>query len=175
MDPGVSPSLIRAAGNVAGAAINRYRPVGVVRTGSSEDRAQAYRRFLDATTHVGLNAAWFHGMNHEGGKSAETYLLDLLPRLTQSGNELACALHGIRLCAPDYVIEAAEAAGEAVPHLALRKPEFDEANNAFVAAQAAFLEAARHDLDYEPKWYSVMAKRREHRFRKQRATRPLDV
>lgn len=77
------------------------------------------------------------------------------------------------MCALDFVIEAAEAAAESVPDLALGKREFDEASRAFVQAQAAFLEAARHDLAYDPKWYSVFAKRRERQFRKRRTAREL--
>ncbi|MFD5265719.1 hypothetical protein [Streptomyces sp. NPDC058335] len=170
----MSSSLIRATGNVTSAVVNRYRPVGVVRTGSAEDRAQSYRRFLDATTQVGLNATWFHGIKNDGGKSAEPFLLDLLPRLTQSGNELACAVQGVRLCAPAFVIEAAEAVAEAIPDLALDKQDFGKANKEFVRTQAAFLEAARHDLDYDPKWYSMLAKRRESLFRKRRTARGVE-
>jgi hypothetical protein len=168
MDPIVSQGL-RAGSKVISAALSRYRPAGVARTGSTEDRAQAYRRLLDALTHVGLNANWFYKMNEEAGEAAEPFLNDLLPRLTESGNELACAVNGVRLCAPAYVIEAAEAAARALPHLNTPDGEFDAVYSAFVAAQAAFLDVARHDLGYEPKWYRVDRWWAERQFRKRQA------
>ncbi|WP_150136199.1 hypothetical protein [Streptomyces hyaluromycini] len=168
MDPIVSQG-VRAGSKVISSALSRYRPVGVARTGSSEDRAQAYRRLLDALTHVGLNATWFYKMREEAGKAAEPFLAELLPRLTESGNELACAVNGVRLCAPAYVIEAAETAARAMPGLDTPKGEFDAAYRAFVAAQGAFLDVARHDLGYEPKWYRVDRWWAERQFRKRQA------
>ncbi|WP_274563716.1 hypothetical protein [Streptomyces spiramyceticus] len=91
---------------------------------------------------------------------------------TESGNELLCALYGVRLCAPDYVIEVAEELGRSVPHVGLGKDEFERANQTFVQAQTAFLEAARHDLDYNPKWWQPWKKWKGRTFhaRRDRAT-----
>lgn len=51
MEP-LTPAAVRAASVVTKAAISHYRPAGVPRVGSAEDRAQSYRRFRDAIAHV---------------------------------------------------------------------------------------------------------------------------
>ncbi|MFE5143939.1 hypothetical protein ACFRDV_41040 [Streptomyces fagopyri] len=49
ISPGTAAAGIKATGSVASALIGRYRPAGVPRLGSNEDRAEAYGRLLDAS------------------------------------------------------------------------------------------------------------------------------
>jgi len=94
MAPVTGAAGLRATGSVSGALIGRYRPQhGVVRTGSAEDRAQAYRRFLDAIAQ--LTVAW----------TVHFYLSDKDEgdRWAAANVEYHGALLGIRMCAPAYV------------------------------------------------------------------------
>ncbi|MFF7795521.1 hypothetical protein [Streptomyces sp. NPDC007991] len=166
MEP-VSSASIKAVGSIASALISRYRPVGVARTGSPEDRAQAYRRFLDATTAASLPSHWIRQLHGAGVPSDDNLVDHLLARQSDANVEMACALDGIRLCAPEYVITKAE------EYMAIWSPNtsvdaagfkvlLQEATN----ARIAFLNAARHDLDYNPKWWQFLARRRERAYLK---------
>ena len=167
MDPTIGSAGIKAAGSLASALVNRYRPVGVARTGSAEDRAQAYRRFLDAITADTLPAHWVRNLHVQGYGSNDGLVNHLLTRQTDANVELLCALDGIRLCAPEYVIKKAEE----VMVLWSANTELDQDNfpallHATTVARMAFLDAARHDLDYAPKKWHLLARWKESRYLK---------
>ncbi|MDX2709224.1 hypothetical protein PV350_41250 [Streptomyces sp. PA03-6a] len=166
MDPTLGPAAVRAAGNVASSFVNRYRPVGVVRVGSAEDRAAAYRRFLDGASQVSLQSSWYNKMHHDGGPAADALLVELVPRIVASATELHCAHAGLLLCAPAYVIEAAEIVMRESPQIYAGKDKFKAAEEKFEAAIRDFLEVARHDLSYNPKSWQFWAKWKEKSFRK---------
>ncbi|MEV7817373.1 hypothetical protein AB0P05_43050 [Streptomyces flaveolus] len=56
---GVAAAGIKVTGSVTSALIGRYRPKGVPRLGSKEDRAEAYRRLLDASTRAACTPAGY--------------------------------------------------------------------------------------------------------------------
>ncbi|MYT79290.1 hypothetical protein YW3DRAFT_07111 [Streptomyces sp. MnatMP-M77] len=91
----------------------------------------------------------------------------LLSRQTDANVELLCALDGIRLCAPEYAIKKAE---EVVAiwsaHTEADQDDFRALLHATTIARMWFLDAARHDLDYEPKKWYVLARCKEHRYLK---------
>ncbi|MFI6150918.1 hypothetical protein [Streptomyces sp. NPDC051109] len=161
---------IRAAGQVTASLMGRYRPQGVPRVGSAEERGQAYRRFLDAVARVGSAANWLNGQRTGPQDTvAEHTVEEAIRRLTDAGDELLGAMSGIRLCAPAFVLEKAEALTRALPNFGLDRAEFQTAQKEFLAAQSAFLDVARHDLGYNPKWYSVGAWWTARTYRKQAA------
>ncbi|MEV6400817.1 hypothetical protein AB0M39_39600 [Streptomyces sp. NPDC051907] len=162
---GAATAGVRAVGSVTTALIGRYRPVGVVRVGSPEDRSQTYRRFIEAAARFGLNAAWAASAR-EQPKSEEPFFKVVLPALRASGNELVCALFELRLCAPVYVIGAAEKLAAAASALGGTGEEFKQANAAYGQAENAFLEVARHDLNYHPKWWQPWRRQKEKTFRR---------
>lgn len=71
----VAAAGIKATGSVTAALIGRYRPAGVPRLGSKEDRAGLYRRLLDASTRSFNYAFQFSHLQREfsafGGGSGE--------------------------------------------------------------------------------------------------------
>ncbi|MEV8101048.1 hypothetical protein [Streptomyces sp. NPDC088135] len=165
MDPTIGSAGIKAAGNISSTLLNRYRPVGVVRTGSTEDRAQAYRRFLDAATHGTLPSHWIRRLNNTSGTEGLTN--HLLATQTEATTELICALDGIRLCAPDYVIAKAEDLMRVwAPNTEATQEEFPQILQATTNARMAFLDVARHDLNYEPKKWHLLARWKESRYLK---------
>ncbi|MGP3691119.1 hypothetical protein ACTVZO_41710 [Streptomyces sp. IBSNAI002] len=187
MDP-LAPAVVRAAGTIAGAALGRYRPVGVVRVGSAEDRAQSYRRFLDAVVHASDAQILYYYRRRD----AEA-VRGIRPRLrlrrihlrevawrqyTQAQIEVHAALLGIRLCAPAPVLTAAEDLVASIPRFyrpgtrhTLPEQEYLTAHDQCTAAQAVFLEAARRDLDYHPRPWQLLRKRRERKYREQASRR----
>ncbi|MFF1320633.1 hypothetical protein ACFVZZ_14540 [Streptomyces chartreusis] len=171
MEPSVGAFTagVRAVGNVSAALIGRYRPVGVVRLGSPEDRAQTYRRFIEASARFNLNAAWAAN-SREHPKSEEPFFKVVLPALRASMNELVCALFELRLCAPSYVIEAAEKLAAAAATLGGTGKDFKQKNVAYNRMELAFLEVARRDLNYHPRWWQLWRKHKERDFRDKRAT-----
>lgn len=44
----ITPASVRASGSVTSARLGRNRSVGIARIGNSEDRTQAYHRFIEA-------------------------------------------------------------------------------------------------------------------------------
>lgn len=158
----------------------RYRPVGVARVGSAEDRVQAYRRFLDAAQQCGSTAIWYAGMTPVAAKNyqvGEPWARELFFRLMESMNEMASAVAAVRLCGPDYVIAAAESVGEALPDPAIGDvPEqLEKGIEPYRIAIKEFLDAARHDLAYNPRWWQFLRKRRERRFFREVAGRASDT
>ena len=159
MDPTIGSAGIKAAGSLASALINRYRPVGVVRTGSTEDRAQAYRRFLDAITANTLPSHWVRNLHAQGYGSNDGLVSHLLARQTDANVEL--------LCAPEYVIKKAEEVMAIwSANTEADQDDFRALLHATTIARMAFLDAARHDLDYEPKKWHVLARWKERRYLK---------
>ncbi len=159
---------INSVGRIAAASISAYRPSGVPRTGSREDRAIAYRRFSDAAVSLGMLTNGVASLHFEAGRGADKYLEPLFPRLTELGSELVCALYGLRLCAPPQVLDTAENVGKKVPSMSLPKEELAEAMDAYVQAQIAFVAAAREDLAYNPKKWQLLRKRKERAYLKNR-------
>lgn len=147
----------------------RYRPVGVARVGSAEDRVQAYRRFLDAAQQCGSTAIWYAGMAPVLIKSyqvGEPWARELSFRLMESKNEMASALDAVRLCGPNYVIAAAENVGKALldPGIGDVPEQLEKGMAPYRIAIHNFLEAARKDLAHNPRWWQFLWKRKERRF-----------
>lgn len=161
MDPTTgSAAGVRALSSIASAALNRYRPVGVARCGSPEDRAQAYRRLLDSVADLEITRSYWKAIGEHGGISASSLFSDASARVAAASSEALAAVRNVQLCAPAYVIAAAEDAVEAA-----RTSDSDACNK----AQARFLESARHDLDYNPKRWNLLARRKEKKFQKMQA------
>lgn len=183
MEPGVVPATVRATGAIASAALGRYRPAGVARIGSPEDRAQAYRRFLNAIAYVGdTQVSYFYAFGERESASRASllrrpYLLAVerlaWRRYCEAQYEVHGALLGVRLCASAPVLAAAEEAVKAIPRPwnletreLLPEEEYLKSHDRAGAARTKFLEEARHDLAYNPKPWQFLRKRRERKHRK---------
>ncbi|MFI7358011.1 hypothetical protein ACIBTP_29335 [Streptomyces avidinii] len=94
---GVAAAGIKATGGVTAALIGRYLPTVVPRLGSKEDRAQAYRRLLDASSRSFNHAYQFSHLQREAGRAAHKLLLGQIPQAWEVSSELVGALHGVRL------------------------------------------------------------------------------
>lgn len=165
--PGAAAAGVKATGRVAAAAIGRYRPAGVPRTGSREDRAAAYQRLLDAAVRAGADIYLFRHMRREGGRKAEQVLVAHLDRPWDSSTELICALDGVRLCGTAEVIAAAEALTSAVSDLEMNDDDdarFGERNRVLTRARAVMLDAARADLGYDTRPWQLVRRWKERRF-----------
>ncbi|MFD8712003.1 hypothetical protein ACFV07_16265 [Streptomyces anulatus] len=174
MTSGVAAASIKATGSVASALIGRYRPTGVPRLGSKEDRAEAYRRLLDASTRSFNYAFQFSHLQREVGRAAHKLLLSQLPQAWEVGGELIGALHGVRLCGTVPVIAAAEDLVSATSDLELNEKDgarFQQQAEAVVAAQRLFLDACREDLSYATKRWQLLQRYKERRFLRDRAGR----
>lgn len=88
-------------------------------------------------------------------------LMEALRDLMASGGELVSALLGVQLCAPTYVIDAAQKVIEAV------QVSGPDGVSPYKDAQVAFLNAARYDLDYNPKRWQFWRQRKARRFTSQ--------
>ncbi|MEU5143719.1 hypothetical protein [Streptomyces sp. NPDC021139] len=171
---GVAAAGIKATGSVASALIGRYRPAGVPRLGSKEDRAEAYRRLLDASTRSFNYAFQFSHLQREAGRAAHKLLLGQLPHAWEVSGELIGALHGVRLCSAVPVIAAAEDLVAATSDLELNEKDgarFQQQAEAVVAAQGAFLDACREDLSYATKRWQWVRRYEERRFLRQQISR----
>ncbi|MEU3976753.1 hypothetical protein [Streptomyces bacillaris] len=78
---GVATAGIKAAGSPLGALIGRYRPTGVPRLGSKEDRAGAYHRMLDASTRTLAYSYQFANLRREARRASYKLLTAQLPAL----------------------------------------------------------------------------------------------
>lgn len=166
---GAAAAGIKATGSVTSALIGRYRPTGVPRLGSKEDRAEAYR-LLDASTRSFGYAYQFAHLRREAGRTADKVLLGQLPQVWEITSDLMGALHGVRLCGTVPVIAAAEEMVTATSDLELNErnsERFQQQAKAVVAAQGAFLDACREDLSYVTKWWQLLRRRKERRFLRQ--------
>ncbi|MFI1285181.1 hypothetical protein ACH4U5_31235 [Streptomyces sp. NPDC020858] len=164
---GVAAAGIKATGSVTAALIGRYRPTGVPRLGSKEDRAEAYRRLLDASCRSFNWAYQFSHLQREAGRAAHKLLLGQIPLAWEVSGELIGALHGVRLCGTVPVIAAAEDLVTATSNLELNEKDgarFQQQAEALVAAQAAFLDACREDLAYATRWWQLVRRYKERRF-----------
>lgn len=165
--PSVAAASIKATGSVTAALIGRYQPTGVPRLGSKEDRAQAYRRQLDASTRSFNYAYQFSHLQREGGRAAHKLLLGQLPQAWEISSELIGALHGVRLCGTLPVIAAAEDLVTATSDLELNEKDaarFQQQSEAVVDAQSAFLDVCREDLAYATKRWQLLRRYKERRF-----------
>ncbi|GGU66985.1 hypothetical protein [Streptomyces lavendofoliae] len=168
--PGMAAAGIKATGSVASALIGRYRPTGVPRLGSNEDRAEAYRRLLDASARSFGYAYQFAHLRREAGRAANKVLLGQLPQAW----ELIGALQGVRLCGSLHVIAAAETLVAATGDLDLNErnaDRFQQQAEAVVAARDAFLDVCREDLAYTARWWQVRRRIKERRFLREQAER----
>lgn len=75
-----------------------------------------------------------------------------------TGAEINCALQGVQLCAPYFVIRAAQNVVDAVPVLS------EEGSATYQTCQVEFLNAARYDLDYNPKRWQIWKRRKSRKF-----------
>ncbi|MFV5999030.1 hypothetical protein ACNPQM_43805 [Streptomyces sp. NPDC056231] len=83
----------------------------------------------------------------------------LLTRQAEANIELLCAWPE-SVSAPEYVIREAEGVMAVwSSNRELEQEEFSTVLQATTNARMAFLDAARHDLDYEPKVWHVLAPR----------------
>ncbi|MER7662651.1 hypothetical protein [Streptomyces sp. NPDC096193] len=170
---GVAAAGIKATGSVTAALIGRYRPAGVPRLGSKEDRAEAYRRLLDALTRSFNYAFQFSHLQREVGRAAHKLLLSQLPQAWEVSGELIGALHGVRLCGTLPVIAAAEDLVAATSDLELNEKDsarFQQQCAAVVTAQGAFLDVCREDLAYATKRWQLLRRYNERRFLRQQAS-----
>ncbi|PWI17876.1 hypothetical protein DI272_29730 [Streptomyces sp. Act143] len=78
--------------------------------------------------------------------------------LLASGAELASAILGVQLCAPAYVIDAAQKVADTV------QGSGPDGVEPYKDAQVAFLNAARYDLDYNPKRWQLWKQRKTRKF-----------
>lgn len=176
--PQVAAATVKSAGSIVSAAIGRYRPAGVPRTGSPEDRAAAYQRFMDAATNTMAHTYLFRHMQREGGRGADKVLIGQIPQVWEAGSELICALNSVRLRGTISVIAAAEALGHAVANLEMNDPDeahFAAMNTAAVAAHSAFLDAARTDLGYTTRPWQILRRIRERKFLRAQAAPAIEA
>ncbi|ARP71277.1 hypothetical protein LK06_016330 [Streptomyces pluripotens] len=82
---------------------------------------------------------------------------DLTGRFVSASSDVLAALRIVQLCAPAYVIAAAEDAVEA---------QLKDQGVKFRKAQALFMEAARHDLNYNPSRWNILSRRKEKKYLK---------
>ncbi|MGW7276542.1 hypothetical protein ACWGH5_39365 [Streptomyces sp. NPDC054864] len=172
--PGVAAAGIKATGSVASALIGRYRPTGVPRLGSNEDRAQAYRRLLDASARSFGYAYQFSHLRREAGRAANKILLSQLPQVWELSSELISALQDVRLCGSVHVIAAAENLVTATSNLDLNEKTadcFQQQAEAVVAARDSFLDVCREDLAYTASWWQVLRRRKERQFLREQTGR----
>lgn len=155
---GVAAAGIKATGSVSAALIGHYRPTGVPRLGSKEDRAAAYRRLLDASTRSFNYAFQFSHQQREARRAAEKLLLSQLPQAWEISSELIGALHGVRLCGTVQVIATAEDLVAATSALEVNEKDrdrFQRQAEDVVAAQKLFLDGCREDLAYATRWWQL--------------------
>jgi hypothetical protein len=167
LPPGAAAAGVKAAGNMVSAAIGRYHPAGVPRTGSREDRATAYRRLLDASTRAFAYTYMNNHMKREAGWAAYGYLKGQMPLGWEISAELIGALHGVRLCGTLPVIDAAEDTVSTASDMNFGEKDgavFQKAADAFVVAQKAFLDACREDLGHNAKPWQLLRRRSEKKF-----------
>ncbi|OUD00540.1 hypothetical protein [Streptomyces swartbergensis] len=171
--PGVAAAGIKATGSVTSALIGRYRPTGVPRLGSKEDRAQAYQRLLDASARSFGYAFQFAHLRREAKRAADKVLMGQLPQVWELSAELIGALQGVRLCGSVHVIAAAETFVAAIGDLNLnekRADRFQRQTDTVVAARDAFLDICREDLAYTARWWQVRRRIKERRFLREQAS-----
>jgi hypothetical protein len=178
MDPTlIASSVLRGATSATAKVVaNRYQPAGVPRTGSPEDRGAAYRTFLDAAIRRMRTLMRVHDVLFSEEITPPAQLsLDLHAQWVATDDDFLCALTGIRLCGAPYVIEAAERLFQILEALPARGDGHDDAYDDeayqrslqdFRKAQWVFLEAARHDLAYNPRWWQLLRKYSERQYRK---------
>lgn len=101
---------------------------------------------------------------------------ELVSRWRDAEDDFLCALVAVRLRGTEYVTEAAEEIFAVLESLQRSNHEDDEYEDAYQAglikfnqAHKAFLEAARHDLAYNPKRWQLLRRWRERQYRKARA------
>lgn len=160
VSPQVAAAGLKSAASLGRAVVGRYRPVGVPRTGSREDRAEAYRRMLDAST-----AAWHvvytvNVMTH-AGRAERRWAATQLTRASEVTMELIGALNHVRLCGTEVVVAAAEELVTATQELDVgaRPKQLQEGSTALFKAQAAFLDVCREELAYNPRWWQFRRRR----------------
>ncbi|WP_189103667.1 hypothetical protein [Streptomyces kronopolitis] len=166
---------IKASGSLASALIGRYRPTGVPRLGSKEERREAYGRLLDSAARAfGYGYQMAH-LRREAGRAANKLLLGQVPQTWEVTSDLIGALNGVQLCGSMPVIAAAENLVTAISDLDLNEKSdarFQQQATAVVAAREAFMDACRTDLAYTTRWWQVRRRRGERRFlRQQQADR----
>lgn len=175
MDPLVAAT--RIAGPVAGGLSKRYSPQGVIRVGSREDRAQTYIRFLDAFAEVRSHFALLELREAKTQPPTERLFIDdeLLTNadFRSASIRLIAALNVLRICAPSYVIYAAETTCGCIPDGVPKWKEYASDMGAVDDAFFELMEAVRHDLDYEPKWWQFWKRRKEGGFVRRRAPASL--
>ncbi|KUL34749.1 hypothetical protein ADL12_20485 [Streptomyces regalis] len=108
---------------------------------------------------------------------ASTVALDLHNRWSNAEDEFLSAIMAVRLCGTSYVTEAADNLFSILQNMQASNHDEDKYEDAYQAALKefpkalnAFLEAARHDLAYNPKWWQLPRRWRERQYRKGRAS-----
>lgn len=164
--PNLAAAGMKSAGGITQSVIGRYRPAGVPRTGSREDRAAAYRRLLDSSTRTFAYTYMNSHMNREAGWAGRGYIKGQMGIGWEVSAEMVGALHGVRLCGTVPVIIAAEEMVTAAGEMNFGEKDgavFQAAADGFAAAQSRFLNAARTDLAYNPRWWQVLRRRSDRR------------
>lgn len=166
MEPtSIGITAARTGTSVARAFMGRRRPYGVVRVGSPEDRAYAYRRLLEASAYVE-----FAFVQYRFGSANDAWAAALHEKYVDACTELKCADFDLRLCAPFPVLLAARRLVDTAPNVEdLSRPEgkeFADTQYALIRAQEEFLEAARADLAYTPRWWQFWRRFQDWRHRR---------
>lgn len=166
--PNVAAAGVKSAGSITSAIIGRYRPAGVPRTGSTEDRAVAYQRLLDAVIHgQGVLFMLRTVQMAVGSKKTDEVFGSSMSEFMHTGTEVLAALGAVKLRGTVAVIAAGEKLVSAHSELDMNEKDdrvFHAQYKAVTDAQAAFLDAARTDLGYDTKPYQLLRRRREKKF-----------
>jgi hypothetical protein len=165
--PNVAAAAVKSAGAITAAGIGHYRPTGVPRTGSREDRAAAYQRLTDAAVAAYNNHYLWRDIRVHAGKEANRLLESYLPTWWAGGTELIAAVFGVRMRGTVQVITAAEALVTAISTMSINEDDdtvFQEGVRGVIAAQKAFLDVARADLAYDARWWQITRRRAERKF-----------
>ncbi|MFD7964363.1 hypothetical protein ACFV5J_26555 [Streptomyces zaomyceticus] len=155
----IGAAALSTTGRVAAALVGHYKPSGVPRIGSKEDRVTAYRRLLDAQTHSSVVAQVARQTtDRESFDSAEPMAASI---------ELLSAVEQVRLCGTIQVITAAEVLAEAVMDLVLDKEtDYETLSEIRHKRKFEFIDVCREQLSYEASWWHLRRKVKEWRFLK---------
>lgn len=173
--PTTTAAGVRAVGSLGAALVGKYRPIGVPRVGSAEDRAEAYRTFLDAMARAAQDSYMFTDAirNKTVAAAMGSDHRALLSHMMAGVNDVMVGLGRVQLCGPPDVVAAAEDMIDALTAAADRERQ-REAAQGFArlrTAREVYLEACRRDLSYDPAWWNLWRKWKNRRYLKAQAAR----
>ncbi|MFJ4702803.1 hypothetical protein ACIP5N_32085 [Streptomyces sp. NPDC088768] len=161
-------TVVRAGAKGVVALIGHYKPTGIPRVGSAEDRASEYRLMLDASTR-GWQIPYASRTLQDlrGGVARRLSEAQWAPS-REAAAELIIALNRVRLCGTASVIAAAEELCAAVAEVdpSAEESAFEARVRNVVEAQGRFLTACREDLKYSARWWQLRRRRAERQYLK---------